>query len=239
MKLLVSIHDVTPAHAERVAQLWALCAARGVVPALLVVPDWHGAWPLERHPAFVAWVRDRAADGADIVLHGERHDEIGLPRTWRDHIRAWGRTAGEGEFLTLDFTQAERRIRRGLERFGALQLDPVGFIPPAWLAREEGFAAAAAVGLRISEDEGSVRLLQVGRRVPSPVVRWSARTPLRAYGSIAVARARRVLQRSCDPVRIAFHPLDLAHPTTARSLGDTLDGWLVDRQPAHYRELVA
>jgi len=151
---------------------------------------------------------------------------------------------GAGPRAKANFSRSTSRRRSGefaaaLERFGALRLDPVGFIPPAWLAREDGFAAAAAAGLRVSEDEGSVRLLQTGRRVPSPVVRWSARTPLRAYGSVAVARARRALQRSREVVRIAFHPLDLAHPATARDLGETLDGWLAERRPAHYRELVA
>ena len=102
MSLLVSIHDVTPALAGGVERLWARCAARNGRPALLVVPDWHGEWPLERYPEFVAWLRARAAEGAEIVLHGERHDEVGLPRGLADELRAWGRTAGEGEFLTLD-----------------------------------------------------------------------------------------------------------------------------------------
>src|SRR5216683_2060563 len=59
--LLVSIHDVTPALAPQVETLWTLCRARGVTPALLVVPNWHGDWPLERYPAFVQWIRSCAA----------------------------------------------------------------------------------------------------------------------------------------------------------------------------------
>ena len=94
MSLLVSIHDVTPGARDGVARLWELCARRGVRPALLVVPDWHGEWPLEPHPAFVAWLRARAAEGAEIVLHGERHDEVGSPRAAADALRALGRTAG-------------------------------------------------------------------------------------------------------------------------------------------------
>src|ERR1700677_1747309 len=75
--LLVSIHDVTPALAPRVEALWALARERGVTPALLVVPNWHGRWPLGEHPEFVRWVRARADEGAEIFLHGERHDEVG------------------------------------------------------------------------------------------------------------------------------------------------------------------
>ena len=237
MSLLVSIHDVTPALADGIVRLWALCAARGLTPALLVVPEWHGEWPLEAHPEFVAWLRARAADGAEIVLHGERHDEAGLPRRLSDELRAWGRTAREGEFLTLDGAAAGERIARGRHRLRALGLEPVGFVPPAWLAREDGHGAAGRAGLGFSEDQHAIRLFPSGRRVASPVVRWSARTPLRAWGSLAVARARWTLQRRAPLPRIALHPGDLGHPATAAALGPTLDRWLARHAPISYAAL--
>lgn len=239
MRLLVSIHDVTPAHADAVARLWVLCAERGLRPALLVVPDWHGRWPVERHPDFVGWIRDRVADGAELVLHGERHDEAGSPRALRDRWRAWGRTAREGEFLTLDGAAARERVGRGLARLRALGLEPWGFVPPAWLAREAAHRAAAEAGLRFSEDARSIRLLPSGRRLPSPVLRWSARTPARAWGSVAVAHGRRFLQRRAPVARIALHPGDLGHPAVRASLAPALDSWLADRAPARYADLAA
>jgi predicted deacetylase len=235
--LLVSIHDVTPAQADGVTRLWQMCAQRRLVPALLVVPNWHGQWPLEKHAAFVDWVRARAADGAEIVLHGERHDEAGLPRGARDRWRAWGKTAGEAEFLTLDAAAARARVTRGLDCLTRLGLEPVGFVPPAWLAKEATYEAAAAAGLRFSEDDRSVRLLPSGRRIPSPVVRWSARTSALAWGSVAVARIRSLLQRRAPLPRIALHPQDLDHPATTRSLTRTLDRWLTWHRPGHYAEL--
>jgi predicted deacetylase len=237
VSVLVSIHDVTPVLAAGVARLWQLCAERRVTPALLVVPDWHGAWPLDRHPEFVEWLRSRAAEGAEIVLHGERHDELGLARTVGDHFRAWGRTAGEAEFLTLDAAAAGERIARGLACLRRLGLRPTGFVPPAWLAREEGHRAAGAAGLGFSEDERAVRLFPSGRKIPSPVVRWSARSPLRAWGSAAVARARWTLQRKAPLLRLALHPQDLSHPVTARSVVVSLDRWLVAHQPIAYSSL--
>jgi predicted deacetylase len=239
VSLLVSIHDVTPALADGVVRLWEICAARRVRPALLVVPDWHGRWPLEEHLTFVAWLRARAADGAEIVLHGERHDEVGLPRSLGDTLRAWGRTAREGEFLTLDGPAARERIARGRARLQALGLEPVGFVPPAWLAREAGHRAAGGTGLGFSEDERAILLFPSGRWLPSPVVRWSARTGVRAWGSVAVARARWTLQRRAPLPRIAFHPQDLGHPATAAALGPTLDRWLARHRPIPYTALRA
>jgi uncharacterized protein len=235
--LLVSIHDVTPAQEANVIRLWAFCLSRRVTPALLVVPNWHGQWPVEAHPRFVDWVRARASEGAEIVLHGERHDEVGLRRRWRDRWRAWGRTAGEGEFLTLDASAARIRVTRGLGRLRALGLEPTGFVPPAWLARRATYQVAAAAGLIFSEDERSVFLLPSGRRVRSPVVRWSARSGVRARGSAAVASARWLLQSRSRWPRIALHPPDLDRPETARSIGHTLDRWLGRHRAGRYADL--
>jgi predicted deacetylase len=235
--LLVSIHDVTPALAPRVEALWELCARHGVTPALLVVPNWHGEWPIDRYPAFVRWVRERADQGAEIFLHGERHDEVGLPRTWRDQWAAFNKTAREGEFLTLDAVPAAERIGRGLELFGRLGLEPIGFVPPAWLGRPSLVDVVAGAGLRVVEDDVSVTVLEPRRRVSSPVVRWSGRTAVRARGSALVAGARWRLQRSAPVVRIAFHPSDLDHPASARSATNALERWLSDRAATRYGQL--
>src|SRR5579862_7419590 len=216
--LLVSIHDVAPALANQVRTLWDLCQARGVTPALLVVPNWHGQSPLERAPAFVDWVQRCAGAGAELFLHGERHDELGLPRTRRDHWRAWGRTAREGEFLTLDASSAGERIARGLTLFERLGLRAVGFVPPAWLARPACWDVVGAAGLRFSEDSAVIRVHEHGRfhSIPSPVVRWSGRTTWRARGSASVAAIRWQTQRGAACVRLALHPGDLDHPRTTR-----------------------
>jgi len=217
VSLLVTIHDVTPALEAGVLRLWEMCAARGLSPGLLVVPDWHGEWPLERHPRFALWLRERASGGAEIVLHGE----------W--HSRA--------EFRGLDRAAARERIERGLRTLMAAGLEPVGFVPPGWLALEDGHAAVGDAGLGFSEDDRSIRLFPSGRRVPSPAVRWSARTPVRAWGSVAVARGRWLLQRRARYPRVAFHPQDYAHPRTARDLPATLDHWISRHPPITYAAL--
>lgn len=239
--LLVTIHDVTPALAPRIESLWRLCESRGVVPGLLVVPDWHGMAAMESEPSFGAWLRARAAAGAEVFLHGERHDEVGSPRTWRDALRALGKTNKEGEFLTLGYDEARSRIDRGVARLRAMGLDPVGFVPPAWLAKPATHAAARDAGLVVSEDDGAVYVHAPGRpprSVPSPVVRWSGRGFARAYGSVLFERLRWRFQRAEPVVRIALHPGDLAHPATAASIERGLDAWLSVRKQSYYRALV-
>lgn len=237
MKVLLSIHDVTPALEEPVRRLWDLCVQRGVQPALLVVPNWHGAWPLAEHPQFVHWLRECADEGAEIFLHGERHDEYGVRRGWTDELRALGRTASEGEFLTLDVERARTRMARGAALLRTLGLPPIGFVPPAWLAREDTARAAYDCGLMLGEDEFSVHLHTRATRLPSPVVRWSGRTAVRARLSSVVADARWLLHSRHWLVRLALHPGDLAHPATARSLAVSLDRWLGARIPWRYAAL--
>jgi predicted deacetylase len=237
--LLVSIHDVTPALEPNVVRLWDLCSVHDIKPALLVVPDWHGQWPIESYPDFVQWIRTQAAQGAEVVLHGERHDEVGLPRTARDACRAWGKTDKEAEFLTLGTAAAHDRLTRALGRLRAVGLEPVGFVPPAWLAHDATHRAAEAAGLVFTEDAHVIRLLPAGRAVRSPVVRWSARTPLRAWGSVAVAAARWALQRNTPWPRIALHPHDLDHAATTRSVRRALEHWPKRHRPGRYADLNA
>jgi len=235
--LLITIHDVTPALQDRVEILWRLCRAHGVVPGLLVVPEWHGGSPIEGEPLFGEWVRARAAEGAEIFLHGERHDEIGAPRSWRDELRALGRTNREGEFLTLGLDAASAKIARGLARLRALGLAPIGFVPPAWLAKPDTHVACRKAGLAVSEDDSTVYVHTTNTALASPVVRWSARGACRSYESVVQERLRWTLQREAPVVRIALHPADLDHPAVERSLDRALGDWLRVRRQTSYAEL--
>jgi predicted deacetylase len=235
--LLVTIHDVTPALQQRVKALWALCAERGVIPGLYVVPDWHGGSPIEGDAAFAEWLRDRAADGAEILLHGERHDEVGLPRRWRDEMRAFGRTNKEGEFLTLDYDAARSRIDRGVARLHALGLAPIGFVPPAWLAKRATHDAVRDAGLAVSETDSAIFVHATRVTIASPVLRWSARGAFRSYGSVLQERIRWRTQRHTPVMRIALHPADLDHPAVERNIHQALDAWIAVRTPGRYGEL--
>ncbi|MEO7999279.1 MAG: polysaccharide deacetylase family protein [Gemmatimonadaceae bacterium] len=237
MKLLVSIHDVTPAWAPSTLALWKLCQEFGVAPALFVVPNWHGAWPLSQYSAFCSWLRACASQGAEIFLHGERHDEVGLQRTAIDELRAFGRTAREGEFLTLNRASAAERITRGLSTLRGQGLSPIGFVPPAWLAREQTFSAVNDAGLTFSEDSRGVRIHARSQTLAAPAVRWSGRTTNRAYASAIVASVRWRTQRGRPLVRLALHPQDLEHPVSARSVYKEVRRWLSLGTAGRYGDL--
>ncbi len=238
MTLLVSVHDVAPPNLPAVQQLWQSCRRAGVVPALLVVPDWHGQAPIEQDAGFLDWLRGAVHDGAEIFLHGERHDEVGRPRTPLDALRAAGRTAREGECLTLDAAGLEALVARGLARLRALGFDPVGFVPPAWLMRADARPGIHAAGAVLTEDEAAI-YLGGGRRVATPALRWSARSALRAHASVLVASARWHRRRQTPLMRLALHPGDLSHPAVARSVARELHRWTAERAARPYASLLA
>ena len=188
MTVLVSLHDVAPPFTRQLHELWSLCLGLGVRPALLVVPNWHGRHPIAGDRRFLDWVHARVEQGARVFLHGERHDEVGSARALGDHWRAMGRTAREGEFLSLGYLEARARIERGLAALAHGGLVPIGFIPPAWLARAATRDAARDAGLALTEDDAHLYLLQERVTMAAPAVRWSARSPWRAHASALVPR---------------------------------------------------
>ncbi len=238
-RLLVAIHDVTPAHAEALRRIYALLERLGITRyALLVVPDWHGAWPLERHPAFVDDLLARQAAGAEIFLHGYRHDEAGFARSWGQHLRVAGRTAAEAEFRIIPPDEAERRLDRGLQLFRRLGIDPVGFIPPAWLHGEGAMAQLRA--RRLDYTEGFWRIVRVadGARCFAPALSWSSAVPWRSRLTARIAAARTGLPWVQPVVRVAIHPPDMLTPVLARSVATTLERLRACRDVATYREVV-
>jgi predicted deacetylase len=182
----------------------------------------------------VRWIGGRVADGAEVLLHGARHDEVGVRRGVADHWRAAGRTDGEGEFLTLDRAMARGRIAEGLDGLERLGLRAVGFVPPAWLTSRDTWRAVADCGLAVSEGADGVVALPGQRVVRAPAVRWSARTRWRAAGSMWVATARRRWHADAPLVRVALHPRDLHHAGVAASLRSALEWWRRHRAPTRY-----
>jgi predicted deacetylase len=238
-QLLVALHDVTPAYERWLDVLYRLLDGLGVRRyALLVVPDWHGGWPLARFGAFTGRLRERAAAGAEIVLHGLRHDEVGQPRSLAHRARTFGRTDREGEFASLAPTEAAVRIAQGLDALRTAGLEPLGFIPPAWLAGPDLPRVVGEAGLAFTEDTRGVLALADGRRIRAPATCWSTRRAWRAAGSVVVAALRVHLERARPLVRVALHPPDAGSPTVLASCRRTLSALLEQRDVIDYRQLL-
>jgi predicted deacetylase len=231
-RLLVAIHDVTPAHAHALRQIYVVLERLGITRyALLVVPDWHGAWPLDRHAAFVDDLLRRQATGVEIFLHGYRHDEVGFPRSLAQRVRIAGRTAAEAEFRVIPRDEAEHRLDRGLALFQRLGLTPIGFIPPAWLHSEGARDQLRARGLRYTEGFWWIANVADDTRRFAPALSWSSAVTWRSYLTAGIAALRSASPWLQPAVRVAIHPPDIEIPVVAASLAASL------RQLSERREL--
>ena len=238
-RFLLAIHDVTPAHRASLERVYRLLEQLGLTRyALLVVPNWHGEWPLDQHAALVDDLLTRQTAGAEIFLHGFRHDEAGFHRTWRQRLQVAGRTTASAEFLIAPPAETARRLDQGLALFERLGLKPVGFIPPAWL---HGPALANQLReRRLNITEGFWRITRVadGRSLFAPALSWSTARPWRSYLTARIAAARVVAETARGLVRVAIHPPDVEVPVVAGSLRKTLESLRASRRMATYDDVM-
>jgi uncharacterized protein len=208
----VSIHDISPAFEPEIRAALELCHERGIKPALLVVPNFHGAHPLGEHPAFCAWVRELQAQGHEIFLHGFFHlagagaqDETSaLTQAFRQRVVS----AGEAEFAALAPADAERLLDDGLAVLESAGLRPSGFVPPAWSMSPGLLPMLARRGLSFCEDHFFVYDPVAARRRPNVVLNYASRSPARLLSTVAYCRAA-VHAAGLLGGRIAIHPKDM------------------------------
>ncbi len=238
-QFVVAVHDVTPAHADRLQRIYDILERWGIdCPALFVVPDWHGAWPLDDHGTFVADLTRRAAGGAEIFLHGYRHDEAGRRRTLTDRVRVCGRTATSAEFMFLSEEETGQRLDAGLGMLRGAGLEPVGFVPPAWLFAAHTRRLACDRGLALTESFVWLENLQARERRFAPALSWSTARSWRSHVTAAIGGVRARLSAMQPVLRLSIHPPDVDVPSVRHSLERVTAHLASTRSFRRYQELL-
>lgn len=204
----VSIHDVSPAFTAEIEDALAACDAVGAKAALLVVPNFHGKWPLDRYPAFVERLRALEARGHEILLHGFFHAASGGGKGARSFFAQKVASAGEAEFADLTRDAGEKRLDEGLAVLSAQGITPSGFVAPAWQMARWLVPALAARGIRYTEDHVRIYDPAARRSRASLVLNFASRTTARRWSSTLFVRAA-TPARGFLPTRIAIHPGDM------------------------------
>ncbi len=235
---MVSIHDVAPHSRAQVERMLDRLAVVGVSRcSLLVIPNFRGDGALDRHADFCAWLRDRAGQGDELVLHGYEHAGVGRPRTAGERFRNRWWTQGEGEFLSLDYGGALDRIARGKAMMYRAGLNAQGFVAPAWLVNEDGLRAARALGFQYTNSYLTVTDL-VRRRthwVPSLVF-----GPGHLNEDVGIALQRRVarLLARRAVIRVVLHPPCVDHGPRLQRVLALVAAARRDRESATYLQLL-
>lgn len=242
-RLLVSIHDVSPrsegaidALAERLER--NLGCRRF---AMLVIPDHWRAAPIAGNAAFHTRLRQWAAQGIEMFLHGWSHrDETPATRGLAG-FKGRHMTAGEGEFLNLTRGAAAQRMREGRALLEDILGNPVaGFVAPAWLYGPGAMQALDDLGFPMAEDHmkvwapGTRRVLARG-----PVVTWASRSPGRIRSSLWFAALARQALPVLPTLRVAVHPGDVTVPALLDSIDATLSRFAATHRPERYAGLLS
>ncbi|HEU5332899.1 MAG TPA: DUF2334 domain-containing protein [Actinocrinis sp.] len=225
--LVVSIHDVAPATLAQTRRWLADLDGFGIPGVLLAVPGpWRGT-PLAASPELAGLLRDAAAAGHEIALHGWSHEARPGPDGGGRALRRWSggiAARGAAEFWTLGRDEARTRLEQGLGTLAAAGLSVEGFVPPGYLASPGARAALAASGLRYWTGHFFVHELATGTRMLAPSVshrpalvdgvvsRAPGRPVLERAGQALIGGASRLLPRPGCPLRLALHPDDLGRP---------------------------
>ncbi|HEY6472377.1 MAG TPA: polysaccharide deacetylase family protein [Acidimicrobiales bacterium] len=237
-RLVVSVHDVSPATASESRRWVDDLDELGVPASLLVVP---GPWrerTLAEDPEFAAWLRTCVARGHEVCLHGWDHTAPSDPAPGRAVV---GNLVARGcaEFWYLDEDEAAARAQRGLDVFGEMGLTTTGFTPPGWLASTAALRGLRRVGLRYVTSHGSVTDLRTGRRHRALVICHRPHSRGERMGAALMSRGPRVVLGHGRTLRIALHPDDLLRPglreAALRGIESALD---MDAVPLTYESLL-
>jgi predicted deacetylase len=242
-KLVISLHDATPFHLERMRKAEAVFRDMGISKlTYLLVPEYHGSYPSAGHAEFAGFCRGPRPFAVEWHLHGYRHLETPPQRRAPGgRLDGWKRrfmTAGEGEFLALDSGTQRRKLAAGREAFRVcLGSDPIGFVAPAWLFNASLPPLLREMGFRFTEDHRRIYRLDTGAQLDSPVITWATRTFLRKYGSLIVCPVLARLWAKAPVLRVAVHPFDFDHPATVANIKSVLRGLMPGREQAFASEL--
>lgn len=228
MPVHVSIHDVSPCASRELEAALAMCHAVSVRPALLVVPNFHGHFPLLEDGRFCERLRELQRGGHEIYLHGfshqsaERYEQSGSKGklAWLFAQRVV--SGGEAEMSDVSEIEGGRRIDRGhatLEQAG-LRVD--GFVAPAWSMPRWLLPRLAERGCRFTEDHWHVYDPAAHHKRASLVLNWATRSPLRMLSTVAWCRIAKY-GRARLPARIAIHPGDMRVRLVRHEIARILD----------------
>ncbi len=150
-------------------------------------------------------------------------------------------TAGEGEFLGLDHSEAARRLRDGRAELEDIIGGPVaGFVAPAWLYGPGTMEALAEQDFPLAEDHFRVWRPSDGRVLSrGPVITYATRSPARLLSSLAVSRAATLALRPLRTLRLAVHPHDADSPVVMGEIERAVRRHLSHRHAGRYADLAA
>ncbi len=158
-------------------------------------------------PDAVELVSSEVSAGSEIVLHGYDHRVAGPLRGSRVDILRGHLFAGrDAEFLSIDATEARRRLALGRSALDRLGISVEGFCAPSWLEPAWLPSLLAELGFRFDVGMSVLRDLRGG---PDRRLAWAGEIGQDGMHQRLVAlgaAAWNAAGRAGRPLKVFFHP---------------------------------
>ena len=225
MRFLLAIHDVWPGNFPLVAGYMARLRSLGARRiALLAVPAFHGGPTMDGNAEFLAWLREEAAQGSELFLHGYYHwmGELAEGDGFRARRNAWGRFVNrrlvdrEAEFSGLPRAAQGRILDDGIAVWKRTGLPLTGFVAPTW----HGAPARSRLresGIGIFESRFYIRHFASGRTRFVPPLAWNLGTPT-GEPALFGGKAWLSTMLRAPLMKVALHPGDFEGRGTESAL---------------------
>ena len=224
-RLVVSVHDVSPATDSQSRRWVDDLDERGVPASLLVIPGpWRGR-ALADDPEIVGWLQACVGRGHELCLHGWDHTAPAGAPVGRSLVAKLV-ARGCAEFWSLSEDEALDRARRGLDLLAELGLATTGFTPPGWLVSAPAIRGLRRAGLGYVTTHRFVTDLRSGRSLSAVVICHRPVSRGERAGAALMARAPRLLLRPGRTLRMALHPDDLMRPGLREAALEGIDAAL-------------
>jgi len=146
-KLIIAIHDVSPAFFSQTNEILKALKKQGISKVCLkVIPDYLGKWNIIAHPQFVTWLHREKEKGCEIIQHGYRHQRQGGRRGLLHFFRAKFLTQNQDEFSESDYVEAKEALQKGKEILATAGFECEGFTAPTWFQSRETKRAIIDLG---------------------------------------------------------------------------------------------
>jgi hypothetical protein len=224
----VSIHDVTSSSLSQVKRISDLLTELNIKkPTYLVIPKYHG------EDDIIPYANDlkNIIGNNEIAMHGYTHK--GKKHWLLSYMKLF--TDGEGEFISA--SELRIRIVLGLDILKKAELNPKGFVPPAWLIDKDNIKLFWDSFFTFLNTRSYIYDLKNGKRYKAPVLTFSSRRILKTL-SIHAFKATSFMFRKHNMIRIAIHPKDIDSSKKIRLIKDILKNMKNKREEIYFSEFI-
>ncbi len=225
-KLIVELHDVSPAFLKETKAILFLLSSLNIAPVtLLVIPNYLGKFNIYLYKDFLDIIKRY-----EVAIHGYVHYS---KKIYPNFLR----TSKEGEFYGLSFLETLKKVENSVEIFKLCDLPTKHFVPPAWINNKFLPSILRAKRCKTLADNIFIYNLAKKKKIFCPALTLSNREILDSL-SRNMVRAFIPIYKAFNCFRVALHTKDARSKENINFWIESLESLVQKRRLIGYDELL-